>query len=161
MLAAPFVDVPHRASPGTVLSQEPSTNEPAPAGTSAGPNVTPAFSSVDPATSKSMPYSRNPNSPANTPPPKPWPRYRPLCRVDRPTAPDRRYPRAPQACLKRNRRKCQDFLRTCEKITKCRVAAGFLAWPRREGGGNTRGGLVPPEQRRSSQKTRNPVGSAF
>jgi hypothetical protein len=70
-------------------------------------------------------------------------------------------PRAPQACLKRNRRKCQDFLRTCEKITKCRVAAGFLAWPRREGGGNTRGGLVPPEQRRSSQKTRNPVGSAF
>ena len=32
------------------------------------------------------------------------------------------------------------ILRTCEKITKCRVAAGFLAWPRREGGGNTRSG---------------------
>ena len=33
-------------------------------------------------------------------------------------------------------------LRTCEKITKCRVAAGFLAWPRREGDGNTRSGVA-------------------
>jgi hypothetical protein len=49
-------------------------------------------------------------------------------------------------------------LRTCEKITKCRVAAGFLASPRREGGGNTRSGLVPPEQRRSSQKDTEPYG---
>ena len=69
-------------------------------------------------------------------------------------------------------------LRTCEKITKCRVAAGFLAWPRREGGGNTRSGVadalhrpagclrqavslrsaVPPEQRRSSQKDTQPYG---
>ena len=69
-------------------------------------------------------------------------------------------------------------LRTCEKITKCRVAAGFLAWPRREGGGNTRSGVadalhrpagclrqavslrsaVPPEQRRSSQKDTQPCG---
>ena len=68
--------------------------------------------------------------------------------------------------------------RTCEKITKCRVAAGFLAWPRREGGGNTRSGVadalhrpagclrqavslrsaVPPEQRRPSQKDTQPCG---
>src|SRR6476659_7793601 len=34
------------------------------------------------------------------------------------------------------------FLRTCEKITRCRVAAGFLAWSRREGGGNTRSGVA-------------------
>jgi hypothetical protein len=67
-------------------------------------------------------------------------------------------------------------LRTCEKITKCRVAAGFLAWPRRKGGGNTRSGVaddlhrpagclrqavslrsaVPPEQR--SQKDTQPYG---
>ena len=73
-----------------------------------------------------------------------------------------------------------EALRTCEKITKCRVAAAFLAWPRREGGGNTRSGVadalhrppgclrqavslrsaVPPEQRRSSQKTRNPMGES-
>jgi hypothetical protein len=64
------------------------------------------------------------------------------------------------------------FLRTCEKITRCRVAAGFLAWSRREGGGNTRSGVadalhrpaaclrqavslrtaVPCEQRRPIQK---------
>src|SRR6476620_6849289 len=70
------------------------------------------------------------------------------------------------------------FLRTCEKITKFRVAAGFLAWPRREGGGNTRSGVadalhrpadclrqavslrsaVPPEQRRPSQKDTQPHG---
>ena len=46
----------------------------------------------------------------------------------------------------------------CEKITKCRVVAGFLAWPRREGGGNTRSGLVPNEQRRPSQKDTQPRG---
>jgi uncharacterized protein with beta-barrel porin domain len=34
------------------------------------------------------------------------------------------------------------IFRTWEKITKCRVAAGFLAWPRREGGGNTRSGVA-------------------
>ena len=70
------------------------------------------------------------------------------------------------------------FLRTCEKITKCRVAAGFLAWPRREGGGYTRSGVadalhrpagclrqavslrsaVPPEQRRPSLKDTQPYG---
>jgi hypothetical protein len=33
-------------------------------------------------------------------------------------------------------------LRTCEKIRKCRAADGFLAWPRRKGGGNTRGGVA-------------------
>jgi hypothetical protein len=60
-----------RSKWGTILSHEPSTNEPAPAGTSAGPNFTPSLSSVDSATSKSTPYSRNPNSTANTPPPKP------------------------------------------------------------------------------------------
>jgi hypothetical protein len=49
-------------------------------------------------------------------------------------------------------------LRICEKITKCRVVAGFLAWPRREGGGNTRSGLVPTEQRRPSQKDTQPRG---
>jgi hypothetical protein len=65
-----------RSKWGTILSHEPSTNEPAPAGTSAGPNFTPSLSSVDSATSKSTPYSRNPNSTANTPPPKPWPRTR-------------------------------------------------------------------------------------
>src|SRR6476619_1412692 len=69
-------------------------------------------------------------------------------------------------------------MRTCEKITKCRVAAGFLGWSRREGDGNTRSGVadalhrpagclrqavslrsaVPPEQRRSSQKDTQPCG---
>src|SRR4029077_10917496 len=69
-------------------------------------------------------------------------------------------------------------MRTCEKITKCRVAAGFLGWPRREGGGNTRSGVadalrrpagclrqavslraaVPPEQRGKSQKDTQPYG---
>jgi hypothetical protein len=71
-----------------------------------------------------------------------------------------------------------EALRTCEEITKCRVAAGFLAWPRRDGGGNTRSGVadalhrpagclrqavslrsaVPPEQRRPIQKDAQPCG---
>jgi Protein of unknown function, DUF547 len=47
-----------------------------------------------------------------------------------------------------------------KKFAKCRVADGFLAWPRREGGGNTRSGLVPPEQCRPSQKDTQPVGES-
>ena len=49
-------------------------------------------------------------------------------------------------------------LRTCEINRKGRVADGFLAWPRHEGGGNTLSGLAPPEQRRPSQKDTQPFG---
>ena len=72
------------------------------------------------------------------------------------------------------------FLRTCEKITRCRVAAGFLAWPRREGGGNTRSGVADalhrpagclrrlspfarlsrPSNAGQAKKTRNPGGES-
>ena len=44
-------------------------------------------------------------------------------------------------------------LESVKKITKCRVAAGFLAWPRREGGGNTRSGVADALHR--------PAGTAF
>ena len=49
-------------------------------------------------------------------------------------------------------------LRTCEINRESRVADGFLAWPRREGGGNTRCGLAPTEQRRPGQKDTQPFG---
>src|SRR6476660_6254249 len=80
--------------------------------------------------------------------------------------------RCPRADFYGQQRLSLPSLRTCEKITKCRVAAGFLAWPRREGVGNTRSGVgdalhrpagylrqavslrsaVPPEQRQANPK---------
>jgi hypothetical protein len=75
----------------------------------------------------------------------------------------------------------EELLRIGEKITKRRVAAGFLAWPGPEGSGDTRsvlpmlcialraafgrlspfGRLSRPSNAGQAKKTRNPMGGAF